>query len=412
LSSINTFVSSLPDHCDPTNPFLRHFSAYFHTCIPTPLAFLSTALGTLSIASWLFAQLPQIYKNYKVGSTSGLSIFFLVEWCLGDMSNLLGAKFTDQATWQIIIAGYYVFVDVVLVGQWFWYEKLKHGKNGKIIWDDAQSIEQITILSSEKVWKTPDYGSITTNGAEKLGEITPSSSSSSPRPRSIYRTQPSNSPLAIATPKTFLFLSLLLALIQVHASPAPRAISPFAAPLSLSLSLSSSSPHHPSTSPPPSTTTHTTTTTSSSPTVLAGTLLSWLSTLLYLGSRLPQLLKNLRRRSTAGLSPALFLAAFFGNLFYSSSLLSNPCAWSDYGAYGGGGWVGGEGSARAEWVGRALPFFLGAAGVLALDAAVGVQFLVYGEGGRKATEGGDDVLALERPSSWQRVTGWMRGWVP
>ena len=30
----------------------------------------------------------------------------------------------------------------------------------------------------------------------------------------------------------------------------------------------------------------------------------------------------------------------------------------------------------------ATPFFLGAAGVLVLDAAVGLQFLIYGEGSR------------------------------
>lgn len=137
----------------------------------------------------------------------------------------------------------------------------------------------------------------------------------------------------------------------------------------------------------------------------AGRILSWLSTLLYLGSRLPQLLKNHARRSTAGLSPTLFIAAFFGNFFYSSSLLTNPCAWNDFPAYGGGGWVGDDGSGRLEWVGRAAPFWLGAAGVLALDAAVGVQFIMFGEE--------KEIVVRERGRGrWRRVSGWMRGWVP
>lgn len=142
----------------------------------------------------------------------------------------------------------------------------------------------------------------------------------------------------------------------------------------------------------------------------AGSIISWLSTLLYLGSRLPQLYKNWSRKSTAGLSPYLFLAAFFGNLFYSSSILTNPCAWDDYDAFGAGGWVGADGSRKADWVAAAMPFFLGTAGVLFLDGAVGVQFLIYGEGAAKVVvveEGGQG-----QTWRWRRVSGWMRGWVP
>jgi len=142
---------------------------------------------------------------------------------------------------------------------------------------------------------------------------------------------------------------------------------------------------------------------------LAGRISSWSSTVLYLGSRLPQLYKNHTRRSTAGLSPSLFIAAFFGNLFYSTSLLTNPCAWADLPAYGGGGWVGRLGSDRREWLTLAAPFWLGAAGVLGLDAMVGVQFLLYGEGRE------ENVVTVKDErgrSKWKKVSGWMRGWVP
>ena len=59
---------------------------------------------------------------------------------------------------------------------------------------------------------------------------------------------------------------------------------------------------------------------------------------------------------------------------------------------------------------RALPFWLGAAGVLVMDAAVGVQFLMYGESEDAK------VVVLEESGRenwrWRRVSGWMRGWVP
>jgi len=141
---------------------------------------------------------------------------------------------------------------------------------------------------------------------------------------------------------------------------------------------------------------------------LIGRLASWTSTLLYLGSRLPQLYKNHVRRSTTGLSPALFIAAFFGNLFYSSSIITNPLAWSSYPPHGLHGWVGPEGSDRKTWVALATPFWLGAAGVLALDAAMGVQFLVFGEREIVVRVGRDK----RGRSKWRRVSGWMRGWIP
>jgi hypothetical protein len=151
-----------------------------------------------------------------------------------------------------------------------------------------------------------------------------------------------------------------------------------------------------------------------------------MSTLLYLGSRLPQLYKNHLRKSTAGLSPTLFLAAFFGNLFYSTSLLTNPCAWNTYSPGEGAGWVGQEGSDRLNWILRATPFFLGAAGVLVMDAAVGIQFWYFGDGGAEEERGrperreDDEVILVVNENGirkrihrrWRRASGWMRGWMP
>ena len=74
------------------------------------------------------------------------------------------------------------------------------------------------------------------------------------------------------------------------------------------------------------------------------------------------------------------------------------------GGHGGGGWAGPEGNDRLEWVSLAAPFFLGAAGVLALDATVGMQFILFGEG--------EEKIIKDEEGHWQKVTGWMRGWVP
>lgn len=182
---------------------------------------------------------------------------------------------------------------------------------------------------------------------------------------------------------------------------------------------------HPSTASPvfPLTTTAAPLSQSTSTTQLLGKIFSWSSTFLYLGSRLPQLYKNQVRKSTAGLSPALFAAAFFGNLFYSTSLLANPCAWYDFAPGEGYGWVDTAGSVRRDWILRAAPFFLGAAGVLVMDAAVGLQFWFFREKeeprGRRRVLSDDVVVTVmdhgverRRRLHWRRVSGWMRGWAP
>ena len=431
VHSMGSLYPSLPDHCDPQTPFLLRISAAFHTCVPTNLAFLSTLLGSLSILSWLFAQVPQILKNYSNQSTSGLSVYFLLEWCLGDSANLLGALYTGQATWQQVVAGYYVCVDVVLVFQYISYTHLRPWREEKrdlSRWrnpsgrDDGDVVEGLPASdsaseqSSDHQKKKTDHIKPTSRAVEaplnpfrfptsssphekgtassNLTFVNPPASSvlqekkSSWSDRTISRPK-SSSIIPTSSPQAMIFGTLILT-VAAHAAPL-QASGP-----AIHISEANSSSDH----------------------MLAGRILSWMSTLLYLGSRLPQIYKNARLRSTAGLAPALFIAAFFGNLFYSTSILTNPLAWGSYPPHGLYGWVGDEGSERSKWVKLAIPFWLGAAGVLILDATVGAQFLMYGEGLQGIF---DDLLEDNEEGGGRRrrarghlrkISGWMRGWVP
>ncbi|KAF2014890.1 hypothetical protein BU24DRAFT_348366, partial [Aaosphaeria arxii CBS 175.79] len=454
LAPLHVIKPSLPEYCEPQNDFLYQVSATFHTCIPTNLAFLSTVLGSCSIVAWLFAQLPQIYKNHKFKSTSGLSFFFLTEWLLGDLSNLLGSLLTQQALWQVIIAGYYVIVDCALVAQWIWYELLKHGRPLRPIWGRNDTSPKSSPGSRgagmEEAWDEVSSGTIAvehtppipaTPADKKDIPERPSSSMSRSIPHranpmdafripnfarspSSFRdsssfqngSQLSSTPKRTVTrlgtspaasPRTVLYLSMVLAILSHTAAATP--IVSLAPTTNGALTIAGRS---------------VTVTSSASAAQIAGKVLSWMSTFLYLGSRLPQLYKNHVRKSTAGLSPTLFAAAFFGNLFYSTSLLTNPCAWYSFAPGEGLGWVAPEGSVQSEWVLRATPFFLGAAGVLIMDAAVGMQFWYFGDGveeerGRPKARDEDVIVVVNddgfkhrRRLRWRRVSGWMRGWAP
>ena len=398
LSSLARTFARLPEHCTPTSQYLIDFSSAFHSCVPTSLAFLSTALGIFSIISWLFAQMPQIYKNYQLQSASGLSVYFLGEWLLGDMSNLLGAILTKQAGWQVVVAGYYVFVDVWLVSQYFWYTRSNAQRKVEVKEygsatdrpDDGSGEVLVGVSpadgslsgsthtddrkSDAKPLNTPTKSRDTQRQPEDIG-------SSFSQEKQMYGSSDGSvrrqgTPFSGPSPRSLLLVSMIC-VVLTNASP-------------LHVQVKDELP-------------------ALSSWEFVGRILSWCSTVLYLGSRLPQIYKNAIRRSTSGLSPTLFIAAFFGNLFYSTSLLTNPLAWRSYPPYGLHGWVGPEGSDRTTWVVSATPFWLGAAGVLVMDATIGVQFLMFGEG-----DVGKAVLTHDREgrSRWRRVRGWMRGWVP
>lgn len=402
---------SLPQHCTPTSPFLINISSVFYTCIPTPLSLLSTVFGICSIIAWLFAQIPQIFKNFALQSASGLSIIFLIEWLLGDAMNLVGSLLTGQASWQVVIAAYYVSVDVIILSQYLWYTHLRPRRNVRLDEsksshpsgdsdDSIEALERLSASDGSSYRVDLNREADTKDGIRESEEDSTNSKSHParshqphlgfiPREKAVAKARDhgtdagQRSPFAHVPSKNALLLTSVLRAVAAEALPLYALKSSQAAELQ-------------------------------APDVLMviGNITSWSCTFLYLGSRIPQIYKNQRRRSTSGLSPALFIAAFCGNLFYSSSLLANPLAWSSYPPDGHHGWAGPEGSDRATWVRLAAPFWLGAFGVLALDAIIGVQFLRYGEGSEEKKNVAVISDGRGRRRRWQNVNGWMRGWIP
>jgi hypothetical protein len=55
-------------------------------------------------------------------------------------------------------------------------------------------------------------------------------------------------------------------------------------------------------------------------------LLGWTSAVLYVGSRIPQIVKNHRQKSTEGLSIGMFLCAVLGNVLFTMVTIENACS--------------------------------------------------------------------------------------
>ena len=101
--------------------------------------------------------------------------------------------------------------------------------------------------------------------------------------------------------------------------------------------------------------------------------------LLYLGSRLPQILLNYRRKSTEGLSGLFFLFACLGNVTYFLSIFAyDPLC---HGSIGKNGRPICEGGEAASIYGRYMlvnaSWLLGSIGCLFLDFTILLQFFLY-----------------------------------
>ncbi|XP_048470968.1 lysosomal amino acid transporter 1 homolog [Rhincodon typus] len=88
------------------------------------------------------------------------------------------------------------------------------------------------------------------------------------------------------------------------------------------------------------------------------------SSVFYLASRLPQLCRNSKRKSTEGISPLLFSLMILGNLTYGLSvLLKDPR----------------QGQSKGNYVVHHLPWLIGSLGTMGFDMIILFQFFIYQE---------------------------------
>ncbi len=111
-----------------------------------------------------------------------------------------------------------------------------------------------------------------------------------------------------------------------------------------------------------------------------GQIFGYLCAALYLGSRIPQLLLNYRRKSTEGVSRLFFLFACVGNLTYVLSIFAYEPSCARFESYddGRGGCEGGEWArGYRQYILLNASWLIGSAGTLFLDFVIFVQFWIY-----------------------------------
>lgn len=214
-------------------------------------------LSTISTCCWIVALLPQQWNNYTTKSVHGLSPYLLVFWLLGDTFNLVGCVLTNQLPFQTYLSCYFVFSDLILDIQFYYY----HTKNNC---DTIQSE-----MDGSIVVELEDENNINDGGY--------TSSLTSMKPKFLSKSQ-------IITATTS-----LLSISPASALPLPN-ISTYSKANSINGET-------------------------------LGLIFAWSCTIMYCCSRVPQLYHNYVRKSVDGISPLLFTFALLANLTYAMSIL-------------------------------------------------------------------------------------------
>ncbi|KAJ5512709.1 Aldolase-type TIM barrel [Penicillium fimorum] len=361
---------------------------------------LSGICGSISIACWVVVFSPQIIENFRRGSADGLSLIFLVIWLAGDVFNILGAVLQGVLPTMIILAVYYTLADIVLLGQCFYYRgfSLKEelspsatpdlfATNGTSDAERDGADHQPEPTETSSLIPKPINQALNVTGQLPQDRMRPISSErrqSAASYHDIFHSSVDGTHLSPATPfiepttdaarrsaqrarrrrisalQSILFNLTAVALVCAagvlgwFVSPAAKSSSPDPAPLAMDF---------------------------------LGQVFGYFCAALYLGSRLPQILLNYRRKSTDGVSLLFFLFACIGNLTYVLSILAySPIC------HGGSSEEimghrhraqcrpGEVATLYGRYVLVNLSWLVGSAGTLLLDMAIFTQFFLYRDG--------------------------------
>ncbi|KAJ6240989.1 lysosomal amino acid transporter 1 [Anaeramoeba flamelloides] len=316
--------------CTPEYKDGRQYSKWinqlFDDCIWNTKDYVSFFVGLSSILCWLIAQLPQIILNYKTKHAGSLSFYFLSEWLVGDIANLIGCFLTDQLPTQTTTALYFVFIDSILFFQYVWYEKRKK-KESKDEKKDKPLVNIQTICDLDI--KNTDI---------ELDQ-TPNNEPEEPLSGTGV---PMNSILAIIGFGSITYLGIT-ALVNNYSSPTS-----FGSTQRNILA------------------------TSDVAKAWAGKIFGWISGVLYFISRIPQIMKNFKRKNTEGLSLQMFIAAIFGNVTYSLGIFTRSVEWT--------------------FLKPKLPWLIGSLGTCMFDITILSQFTFYTKLAKKRAKKKDQKI--------------------
>jgi len=314
---------------------------------------LSGICGSISIACWVVVFSPQIIENFRRHSADGLSVIFLVAWLMGDVFNILGAILQGVLPTMLILAVYYTLADIVLLCQVFYYRGFTLSDEIKTVHDDATDDETQPLLLHANSQRHSS-NSTSTSVLQRRFSLDVDGTHLSPVTPLLAAPGAPTADLPPSSPRQAALLNTFAILLVCAAGVCGWWIGTLRRR------------HHPDKVKED----HPDDALQLDP---LGQVFGYLCAALYLGSRVPQLLLNYRRKSTEGVSLLFFLFACIGNLTYDMSIFAYKPVCRSVGHCEPGEAMGLYGKyilVNASWIAGSL-------GTLMLDLAIFVQFFLY-----------------------------------
>jgi uncharacterized protein with PQ loop repeat len=271
-------------------------AALMGECLWTTRERASFYIGLLSVLCWLICQFPQIISNYRRGEASGLSKWLLLQWIVGDSLNLIGTFLTKQLAFQKIASVMFVILDIMMIIQRLYY----------VYWVPLSSSKYHTTNSNNRISLSSNHVPLLTTTATATATLVAAST---------LLTTTAEATTLLTDPDSILTLHLLPSCETEY--DVTRGAHFF------------------------------------------GLVCGWLATMMYIGSRISQIIQIRRTKSVEGISILMFCAAVLGNITYGSALLLRDSSWNG--------------------ISKSLPWVVGSWGVMFLDCFILFHFLLYGD---------------------------------
>ncbi|KAA8910407.1 vacuolar membrane PQ loop repeat protein [Sphaerosporella brunnea] len=279
---------------------------------------LSGIAGSISLVSWIVLLLPQLIENYKNGRADALSMAFLTAWFVGDLTNLIGAIWGGLLPTVIAIAVYFCFADCVLLAQTIYYNRLtSHSKEGR----GHHHRHNHRRRSSVGAHNDPTQPLLANRRRRSAHHPRDSISVLLTEDRGRYSVAVKN---------------VLSILGVIFAGVAGWCFAWWAG----AWKVSNGEGNAPGKDMP-----------------LGAEILGYLSALLYLSARIPQIIRNHQKKSCEGLSLLFFLLSLLGNVTYGAGILLH-CT-------------------EKAYILDNLPWLLGSLGTMMEDIIIFAQFHIY-----------------------------------
>lgn len=291
---------------------------------------VSGITGSISIACWIVVFVPQIYENFYRKSADGLSLLFVVLWLAGDVFNVIGAVMQKLLPTMIILAAYYTVADILLLVQCLQYDN-EDTKLDPVHLSPANPLSHhiVEVFDETQPLLTSASAGNEESSASLEGESPYTSSTSLVSSTSIAQTYNSDSIFIRNLKEIMVVLSVILGgFLFWYISYC-------------------NNPKTPKPTPPEELTFN-----------ITAQVFGYLSAILYLGSRVPQILLNFKRKSVEGISFLFFLFACLGNTTFIISVLSI--------------------SMHPRYLLVNASWLVGSSGTLIMDFIIFTQFFVYG----------------------------------